>query len=49
MLIALSGSVLGKVSALFVLIPCCHDHPSLSYPQGPQLRSSGWQVCWTRC
>jgi|TARA_B100001094_G_scaffold195304_1_gene189278 hypothetical protein len=35
MLIALSGFVLGKVSALFVLISCCHDHPSLSYPQGP--------------
>jgi hypothetical protein len=49
MLIALSGSSLGKVSVPFVLIPCCHDHPSLSCPQGPQLRSSGWQVCWTCC
>ena len=36
MLIALSGSSLGKVSVPFVLIPCCHDHPSLScLPSGP--------------
>jgi hypothetical protein len=49
MLIALSGSALSKVSVPYVLTPCCHDHPFLSCPQGPQLRSSGWQLCWTRC